>query len=439
MPTFGPARSVKGLRLRVSPNGRHFVDQEGQPFFYLGDTVWTLLKRLNRQEVEDYLRNRAAKGFTVVQSYVLRGLRVPNLYGELTLVDRDPTRPNDAFFQNVDYITNRANELGLVMGFVVSYGEHVQAVRTDEQVFNPDNAFAFGSYLGRRYRDNAVIWLLGGDRVPLEGRDVWAAMARGLKAGSGGIHLVSYHGPGDWSTPSSSYWFHEEDWLDFNTIQSGHGWAIPNYEFVAHDYALRPVKPTLDMESRYENHPDVRTNTGKRMDAHQAREAAYWAVLAGAAGHGYGCNDMWQLYDPDRKLPPPEDYAFPYDRIPGNTHWRQAMDFGGAYGVGLMRTARRVAAVVEAGAGPVGDCRGSGRGRGSRPGRPSRGWELPARLPAIWQSGQHRDGSDRRALGRRRGGTIRGPAPSSPSASIRPRGSVSSSRRRAASSRTGCW
>jgi hypothetical protein len=29
-------RSVKGLRLKVSPNGRHFVDQEGKPFFYLG-------------------------------------------------------------------------------------------------------------------------------------------------------------------------------------------------------------------------------------------------------------------------------------------------------------------------------------------------------------------------------------------------------------------
>jgi hypothetical protein len=170
-PTFGLARSAKGLHLRVSPNGRYFVDQESRAFFYLGDTVWTLLKRLNRQEVEDYLLNRVTKGFTVIQSYVLRGLRVPNLYGELTLVGRDPTRPNDAFFQNVDYITNRANELGLVMGFVASYGEHVHAARTDEQVFTPDNAFAFGEYLGRRYRDNAVIWLLGGDRKPLEGRE----------------------------------------------------------------------------------------------------------------------------------------------------------------------------------------------------------------------------------------------------------------------------
>ena len=30
--------SVKNLRLKVSPNGRYFVDQDGKPFFYLADT-----------------------------------------------------------------------------------------------------------------------------------------------------------------------------------------------------------------------------------------------------------------------------------------------------------------------------------------------------------------------------------------------------------------
>jgi hypothetical protein len=327
---------MKGRQLSVGPHGRHLVDQRGQPWFYLADTAWTLFKRLNRQEVEDYLQNRVAKGFTIIQAYLLRGLRVPNLYGDLTVLDGDVTKPNEPFFRNVDDVVERANELGLVMGIVVTYGEHVRQVHTDEQVFNPANAFTFGSYIARRYRDNAVIWLLGGDRKPFEDREVWRAMARGLKEGGAGSHLVSYHGPGG-PEPSSSFWFHDEDWLDFNTIQSGHGWAIPNYEFVTRDYHLKPVKPTIDMESRYENHPDMRFDRSRRMDAHQAREAAYWAVLSGAAGHGYGCNDIWQFFDPERRLPGPTDYAFPYDRLPATTHWRQAMDFGGAVGVGFMR------------------------------------------------------------------------------------------------------
>ena len=157
---------MKDMKLKVSPNKRYLVNQDGKPFFYLGDTAWTLLKRLNREEVEEYFKNRVAKGFTVIQAYVLRGLEVKNIYGDLTLIDRDPSKPNEAFFKNVDYVANKANELGLVMGLVVTYGEHVRQMRSKEQVFNTSNAFAYGKFLGNRYKDNWVIWLLGGDRPP---------------------------------------------------------------------------------------------------------------------------------------------------------------------------------------------------------------------------------------------------------------------------------
>ena len=49
---------------------------------------------------------------------------------------------------------------------------------------------------------------------------------RSLKEGSAGTHLVSYHGSGG---TTSSTWFHKEDWLDMNSIQSGHGWAAKTY------------------------------------------------------------------------------------------------------------------------------------------------------------------------------------------------------------------
>ncbi len=330
----GPQKSVKGMRLRVSDSGRFFVDQNGTPFFYLGDTVWTLFKRFEMDEVEEYLQNRSAKGFNVVQCYLLRGLKATNRQGETTLVGRDPTKLNEGFFRNVDRIVRRANELGLVMGICISYGEHVIHSRLDEQIFNAENASAFGRIVGARYKNDTVIWLLGGDRNPSEATGVWGAMGNGLKEGSAGAHLVSFHGPGG---VSSSTWFHQEPWLDFNTIQSGHRWAIPNYAFVHGDYVRQPTKPTLDMEARYENHPDG-PNIERRMDAHQEREAAYWAVFAGAAGHGYGCNDMWQLYNPER-MPSEIDMSyFPsWQRLMGNTHWRKAMDFQGAVGMGHLR------------------------------------------------------------------------------------------------------
>ena len=104
-PDDAPARSVNNLKLRISPNGRYFVDHNSKPFFYLGDTCWLLFQRPNREEVDEYLRDRAAKGFTVIQAYVLRGLdkKHPDgnssLLDATALLDRDPTRPNEEFFK----------------------------------------------------------------------------------------------------------------------------------------------------------------------------------------------------------------------------------------------------------------------------------------------------------------------------------------------------
>jgi hypothetical protein len=322
----GGAKSVKGMKLKVSPNGRYFVDQDGQPFFYLGDTAWLLFQRLNREELEEYLKDRAAKGFTVIQAYVLRGLGVrhpdgnSSLLGETPLIERDPARPNEAFFKHVDHVINRANELGLVMGLVVAKSWHVN--KHSEKVFDEKNAFAFGKFLGQRYKNNAVLWYVGGDSAPGNDAAVWVAMARGLKDGSGGTHLVSYHGHGQ---TSSSTWFHDADWLDFNSIQSGHGWAAKTYRFIDQDYGRAPPKPTVDMEPPYENHPTGAKTP--RIDSHQVRQAAYWNMLAGAAGHGYGALDLFWLY---------KDGDGPFPRN-GFQPWRKALAYEGARQVGFMR------------------------------------------------------------------------------------------------------
>jgi len=314
------------MRLQVSPNGRCFLDQDGKPWFYLGDTAWLLFQRLDKEETAEYLQDRAGKGFTVIQAYVIRGLglRHPDgptsLLGETPFIDRDPTRPNEAFFRQVDAVVQRADELGLVMALVVAKSWHVN--EHPERVFDVRNAHAFGKFLGERYKSNAVLWYVGGDSAPGSEAEVWVSMARGLKDGSEGQHLVSYHGHGH---TSSSNWFHEADWLDFNSIQSGHRWATATNEFVTRDYELLPVKPTVDMEPPYENHP-----TGPetpRIDSHQVRKGAYWAMLAGAAGHGYGALDLFRLYKED-------EGPFPRD---GFLPWREAIAYEGSRQVGLMR------------------------------------------------------------------------------------------------------
>lgn len=325
-PGDAPARSVKALKLKVSANGRYFVDQDGKPFFYLADTCWLLFQRPNREELDEYLKDRAAKGFTVIQAYVVRGLGKNHPDGNSSLldfgpfVDRDPTRPNEEFFKHVDQVVNRANELGLAVGLVTAKSWHV--TEHAEKVFDENNAYVFGKFLGQRYRNNAVMWFPGGDSPPGKYQDVWVAMAKGLRDGCGGTQLICYHGQGG---TSSSMWFHKADWLDFNSIQSGHNFASDSYAFVSKDHALAPAQPTVDMEPAYENHP---TGANKpRVDAHKVRTQAYSAMLAGAAGHGYGSLDMFYFYKD-------ADGPFPKN---GFQHWRKAMAYEGSAQVGLMR------------------------------------------------------------------------------------------------------
>ncbi len=49
-------------KLNVSDNKRFLVHEDGTPFFWLGDTAWELFHRLNREEADRYLSNRAEKG-----------------------------------------------------------------------------------------------------------------------------------------------------------------------------------------------------------------------------------------------------------------------------------------------------------------------------------------------------------------------------------------
>lgn len=245
-------------RLQVTENGRFLEYTDGRPFFYLADTAWELFHRLDREEADYYLKDRAAKGFTVIQTVALAeldGLNTPNAYGHRPLIENDPARPDvneglrNDYWDHVDYIVERAAELDLFIGLLPTWGSHW----LPDGIFTEENARVYGEWIGARYRDKPVIWILGGDRNILSERDraINVAMAEGLRASVGDTQLITYHprGPG-----RSSDYFHNADWLDFNMHQSSH--AARDHDnglFTQLDYALDPPKPTLDGEPRYES------------------------------------------------------------------------------------------------------------------------------------------------------------------------------------------
>src|SRR5687767_3334408 len=144
-------------RLKVSDNKRFLVKDDGTPFFYLGDPAWELFHRLNREEAERYLKNRADKQFTVIQAVVLAeldGLNDPNPYGHTPLADNDPTKPNEDYFKHVDFVVNKAEELGLFVGMLPTWGDKWNKKwGAGPEIFTPENARAYGKFLGNRYKD----------------------------------------------------------------------------------------------------------------------------------------------------------------------------------------------------------------------------------------------------------------------------------------------
>ena len=327
---FEPSVDLSHGKLKVSDDSRYLVFEDGTPFFWLGDTAWELFHRTTREEAEFYLKNRAEKGFTVIQAVVLAeldGLNTGNAYGDRPLIGDDPARPNEAYFAHVDYIVRRARDLGIFIGMLPTWGDKFNRKwGVGPEVFTPENAYTYGLFLGERYKEEPVIWILGGDRTCDNNEDleITRAMARGLGDGDGGAHLKTYHPQGG---HSSSEWFHNDAWLDLNMFQSGHGEINnANYRMAEHNHNLKPVKPVLDGEPNYEDHPINWRPQNGWFDEFDSRRAGYWSMLSGACGHTYGNHNIWQMWLPGRT---PVSSA--------RTPWIQSIDYPGAFQAGIMR------------------------------------------------------------------------------------------------------
>ncbi|NLV73265.1 MAG: DUF4038 domain-containing protein [Chloroflexi bacterium] len=276
--------------LAVSANGRYLIS-DGEPWLWLGDTAWPLFTQYSDDNARAYLRSRAELGYSVIQGVLAWG----NGTGfEKPLPDANssghrpwrasPADPDPAFFEPVDALVAYAAELGLVLAMLPTWGYYV----TDIGLFDGENARVYGRFLGERYRGaNNVVWVLGGDRVPFRNPEAYDGMAEGLRKGSGGRQLITYH-PCGWH--SSSQFYHERDWLDFNMIETWTDWDMV-YPAVAADYARTPVKPIVLGEGAYEGGTGYPKGPITPLIC---RRQAWWAFMAG----GYftnGHEQMWRI------------------------------------------------------------------------------------------------------------------------------------------------
>ena len=317
-------------KLRVSDNQRYLQFENGQPFFWMGETGWLMPERLDRAEAEFYLQSCAKAGYNVVQVQTLDGVPAYNIYGapshffqpgegskvswDMSVFDRSKSSPGKGkaeglytYWDHMDYIVDMAAQHGIYIGMVCIWGGLVK-----EGKITVEDARKYGTFLAKRYKKKPnIIWFMGGDIQGDIKPEVWEALATSIKAIDKN-HLMTYHPRGRYT---SAKWWSKAAWIDFHTFQSGHrrygqrmgnkDYPIPdnteedNWMYVDSTWKYNPIKPVLDAEPSYEDIPmGLHDPSEARWQDYDVRRYAYWSVFAGSCGHTYGHNAIMQMLKP---------------------------------------------------------------------------------------------------------------------------------------------
>ena len=299
-------------KLQVSQNQRFLQFENGEPFFWLGETGWLLPEQLDRGEANYYLGRCREAGYNVVQVQTIDGVPAMNVYGQLSNIDGwDFSKINQkgvyGYWDHMDYIIRQAEQNGIYIGMVCICGGLVK-----RGLLTAQDAKKYGTFLANRYKNSPnIIWIMGGDIQGDINPDVWETLAKTIKSIDKN-HLMTYHPRGRYT---SAKWWSKADWMDFHMFQSGHrkygqrmgnaDYPIPdnteedNWMYVDSTWAYKPIKPVLDGEPSYEAIPKgLHDKNEQYWQACDVRRYAYWSVFAGSFGHTYGHNAIMQMWKP---------------------------------------------------------------------------------------------------------------------------------------------
>jgi len=305
---------------------RELRHADGEPFFWLGDTVWSAGAKATAAEWARYADARAEQGFTVAQVNALpqHDASLPQNRRPF----REGRRPDPDYFRALDAGVAALHDRGIVPALVGLWYDYVEGENPDWGVATgertplaPPEARRFGRYLGARYGAYGAVWLVSGDAEFAEGTlPVYDALAEGLRTAC--THpLCTVHTPGGAVTPDAVI---DREWLDFHCYQSSHVADLERPAAQAGAFrASEPVRPILNGEPPYEGHGFFDDTPG-RIDRATARRGAWLSLLAGAsAGVTYGGHGLWQWHRRDETNPQAARKGRP-------DPWHEALDLPGA-------------------------------------------------------------------------------------------------------------
>jgi hypothetical protein len=323
---------LKHGAIRVASDRLHFEHEDGTPFFWLGDTWWMgLCKRLGwPEDFQTLLRDRAKKGFTVVQI-------VAGLYPDMPPFDvrgeneagyawePDFARINPHYFDMADLRIQCLVDNGLVPCIVGCWGFFLPLMGVTK-------VKEHWRYIVARWGAYLVIWCLAGEGTmpyylsknksedSANQKRGWTELGRYVRSIDPFRHPITIH-----PTSSARDTVEDQSVLDFDMLQTGHNdvWSIPNtVDQVTGNLLRMPRMPVLVGEVTYEG--------SIQQNRQQVVRFMFWScLLSGAGGHTYGAGGIWEV----------QTQAHPYGASPwgggyGDLPWDIAYKYPGSQQIG---------------------------------------------------------------------------------------------------------
>jgi hypothetical protein len=297
--------SFPAYPVKVSANHRYLVDQNNIPFLIAGDSPQGLMYRVSEAQAENYFDDRQAHGFNTAGwiDVACAGRDYPsNIYGATYDGIRpftgfvrggsdwrhyDLRKPNQTYFTRLDHIVELAAKHGILVFLdPMETAGWLTTLRNNGLAAD----YAYGQYLGQRYRKFAnVAWMNGNDFSGWQNsRDNAAvkAVASGIKSTDPDhIQTIEFNPP----TGSS---LDDPAWRSMVSINGAYVYG-PTYIQMLYNYNQKPVMPVFLMEAHY----DLEKVGNDYGTPPVLRREEYWTMLSGGRGQFYGNRYTWS-FDP---------------------------------------------------------------------------------------------------------------------------------------------
>jgi hypothetical protein len=281
--------------LKASANNRYLIDQNNVPFLMLGDSPQALIGNLSDAEATMFLANRTKYGINTLWINLLCNKGTACRADGSTFdgiapfdVPGDLSKPNPAYFQRADEMVRLAATYGMMV--ILDPIETIGWLDT-LRANGVTKAFAYGQYLGNRYRTFPnIVWMHGNDfqswRASTDSALV-QAVALGIRsADPHHLHTVEL----DFMTSGS---LDDPSWAPIIGLNAAYTY-YPTYAQVLKEYNRANFKPVFMVEANYE-FEHLNPDGGSTQNL---RRQAYWAMLSGATGQLYGSFYSWR-FPPD--------------------------------------------------------------------------------------------------------------------------------------------